>query len=452
VLVDPDDVGSYLRVVVTAANDSGSDTSTSEPTAVVVAAPAAPANTVAASVSGSAVAGEMLTADPGAWSGIPAPMLAYQWQRCSDGGDVGTCADIDGATDSTYVLSDPDDVAAFIRVVVTATNDSGSETSASVVTVAVGAAPVAPVAPANSVAASISGSAVAGQVLTADPGTWTGTPAPEIAFQWQRCSDSGDLGTCSDIQDATAGTHLLVDPDDVGVFVRVVVTATNDSGSETSMSELTAVVGAAPVAPVAPANSVAASISGSAVAGETLTAEPGTWTGTPAPTLTYQWQRCSDGGDLGTCSDIQDATAGTYLLVDPDDVGAYLRVVVTAANATGTAASTSELTAVVTAAPAAPANSVAASISGAAVAGEMLTADPGSWTGFPAPELAYQWQRCSDSGDLGTCADVDGATDSTYLLVDPDDVGSYIRVVVTAANDSGTDTSSSELTEQISGA
>ena len=83
------------------------------------------------------------------------------------------------------------------------------------------------------------------------------------------------------------------------------------------------------------------------------------------------------------------------------------------------------------------------------VAGETLTADPGTWTGFPAPDLAYQWQRCSDSGDPGTCSDIDGATDSTYVLVDPDDVGSYLRVVVTAANDSGSDTSTSELTDQV---
>ncbi len=196
---------------------------------------------------------------------------------------------------------------------------------------------------------------------------------------------------------------------------------------------------------------MAASITGSAVAGQTLMADPGTWTGFPAPDIAYQWQRCSDGGDLGTCAEIGGATGSTYLLVDPDDLAAYIRVVVTATNDSGSDTSTSELTAAVAAAPAAPANTVAASISGVAVAGEMLTADPGTWTGFPAPTLTYQWQQCSDSGDLGSCSDIDGATDSTYLVVDPDDVGFYIRVVVTATNDSGSDTSSSELTDQIAG-
>ena len=233
------------------------------------------------------------------------------------------------------------------------------------------------------------------------------------------------------------------------------VTATNDSGSDTSTSELTAAVDAAPVAAVAPANSVAASVSGSAVAGQTLTADPGTWSGTPAPDLTYQWQRCSDSGDPGTCADVDGATGATYVLVDPDDVGAYLRVVVTGTNDAGSDVSTSDVTAAVAAAvvaaPAAPANSVAASISGSAVAGETLTADPGTWSGTPAPTLTYQWQRCSDSGDPGTCADIGGAIDSTYLLVDPDDVAAFVRVVVTAANDSGSDTSTSELTDQVAG-
>jgi hypothetical protein len=325
---------------------------------VVEVAPAAPANTVAASISGSAVAGETLTADPGTWTGFPAPDLAYQWQRCSDSGDLETCADVDGATDSAYVLVDPDDVGSSLRVAVTAINDSGSDTSTSELTATVDRAPAAP---ANTVAASVSGSAVAGQTLTADPGPWSGTPAPTLTYQWQRCSDSGDLGTCADVGGAIDSTYVLVDPDDVAAFFRVVVTATNDSGSEMSRSDVTAAVAATPVAPAGPANTVAASISGSTVAGQILTADPGTWTGTPAPTLTYQWQRCSASGDPGTCSDIADATGGTYLLVDPDDVGGYLRVVVTATNATGAAASTSDLTAAVVAAPAELTDQVAGS-------------------------------------------------------------------------------------------
>ena len=438
-----DDVGRYIRVVVTGRNASGSDASTSLATAAVGVAPK---NTHAARIDDTTPGvGDVLTANRGSWDGLPAPTFTYQWQRCSDDSDPGACVDIDGATHSTYLLVDPDDVGSSIRVVVTGTNAYGSDTSTSAATAAVDPAPVAP---ANTVAASIGGEAIAGETLTADPGTWTGIPAPTFAYQWQRCSDGGDPGSCADIDDAADSTYVLVAPDDVGSSIRVVVTATNDAGSETSPSDVTAVV---EVAPAAPANTVAASIGGEAVAGETLTVDPGSWDGVPVPTLTYRWQRCSDGADPASCADIDGATDSTYVLVDPDDVGASIRVVVTATNDAGTETSPSDVTAVVEVAPAAPASTVAASISGSAVAGETLTADPGTWTGFPAPDIAYQWQRCSDSGDLGTCADIGGAIDSTYLLVDPDDVAAFVRVVVTAANDSGSDTSTSELTDQVAG-
>lgn len=47
-------------------------------------------------------------------------------------------------------------------------------------------------------------------------------------------------------------------------------------------------------AATAPVNTVAPSISGTVATGQTLTAHPGTWTGDPTPTITYQWERCSD--------------------------------------------------------------------------------------------------------------------------------------------------------------
>ena len=61
--------------------------------------------------------------------------------------------DIEGATDSTYLLVD-DDVDSYIRVVVTGTNGYGSDTSTSAATAAVAPAAGA-AAPANTVAASI---------------------------------------------------------------------------------------------------------------------------------------------------------------------------------------------------------------------------------------------------------------------------------------------------------
>src|SRR5204863_314886 len=80
------DLGATVRVLVTASNSGGQASASSTATAVVQAAASVPVNTVAPSVSGQAVAGQLLTASPGSWSGSPAPTFAYQWQRCDSGG------------------------------------------------------------------------------------------------------------------------------------------------------------------------------------------------------------------------------------------------------------------------------------------------------------------------------------------------------------------------------
>ena len=71
-------------------------------------------------------------------------------------------------------------------------------------------------------------------------------------------------------------------------------------------------------------NTVAPSISGTARVDALLTASPGTWTGTP--TLTYTWERCDEGG---VCAAIPDATADSYT-PDASDVGKTIRVIVAA--------------------------------------------------------------------------------------------------------------------------
>ena len=52
-----------------------------------------------------------------------------------------------------------------------------------------------------------------------------------------------------------------------------------------------------------PANTAEPTISGSPAQGQTLTAAPGTWTGTPAPTFAYQWLRCPPSGGAANGSD-----------------------------------------------------------------------------------------------------------------------------------------------------
>ncbi len=132
----------------------------------------------------------------------------------------------------------------------------------------VGGGTIGGVAPQNTVLPSLSGVVVQGQSLAADPGSWSGSPAPSFGYQWQRCDASGQ--GCADIASATNASYLLVGAD-VGGTVRVVVTGSNSAGQASAASAVSAVVAAAPQ------NTVLPSVSGVVVQGQSLAADPGSW-------------------------------------------------------------------------------------------------------------------------------------------------------------------------------
>ena len=121
------DVGSTMRVRVTATNADGSSAAQSEQTAVVapVTSSAAPKNTAPPTIAGTAKVGQTLTANEGTWSGNPTG-YAFQWQRCD--ADVVVCSNVVGATAKTYLVRIAD-LGYRLRVRVTARNDKGSATA-----------------------------------------------------------------------------------------------------------------------------------------------------------------------------------------------------------------------------------------------------------------------------------------------------------------------------------
>jgi RHS repeat-associated protein len=97
-----------------------------------------------------------------------------------------------------------------------------------------------------------------------------------------------------------------------------------------------------------PVETALPTISGELLVGQVLSAGAGSWSALPAPSYTYQWQRCNSAGE--SCSNISGATSATYTLASGDE-GHTLRVVVTATNSLGSAASTSPATPLLAGAP-----------------------------------------------------------------------------------------------------
>ncbi|HUZ83357.1 MAG TPA: hypothetical protein VMU66_01585, partial [Gaiellales bacterium] len=183
---------------------------------------------------------------------------------------------------------------------------------------------------------------------------------------------------------------------------------------------------------VAPVNSVPPSTSGTVSQGQTLTASNGSWSPTPT-SYAYQWQSSTDGGS--TWSSIAGATTATYT-VATGDLGNDLRVVVTATNSFGSTAQASAAAGPV--ASGKPVDTQAPSISGHPDQGQVLSVIS-TWNPS-ATTYTYQWQSSSDGGT--TWSNISGATASTYTPV-AGDLGSDIRVQVTASNTYGSTTAAS---------
>src|SRR5207244_4833104 len=155
----------------------------------------------------------------------------------------------------------------------------------------------------------IAGTLQQGSRLTATAGTWSGSGTITYAYLWYRCDATG--AHCSSVRGATKATYTQTSSD-VGHAIGLTVRATDSTGTTPAYSSLAGLVAGKPARVTATAQPT---LAGTPAVGQTLTVEPGTWSGSPA-TFAYAWLRCNANGRL--CAAIAGATAASYTLTIGD--------------------------------------------------------------------------------------------------------------------------------------
>jgi glucose/arabinose dehydrogenase len=93
-----------------------------------------------------------------------------------------------------------------------------------------------------------------------------------------------------------------------------------------------------------------------------------------------------------------------------------------------------------------PRNESKPTVSGEARQGRILTASAGTWSGTTPMTFAYQWLRCNKLGQ--SCVAIPAATNATYTPT-ASDVGSTLRITVTATNSFGSKSATSDPTPTV---
>ncbi|MHB9132351.1 MAG: tandem-95 repeat protein [Armatimonadota bacterium] len=285
-----------------------------------------PVNTVAPSITGTPHVGQTLTANPGTWNddkdsrGPETISYSYQWVRAT-AADGSGAEDLAGATNATYTVVMSDN-GKYLSVKVTAI-DSGTPGTAStlVQTGYLLVANTAPVITDGETKAVECDEDVAQGAFTF---TLQAIDPDGDALSWSTFLPSHGQASATETGTSTTVTYTP-DVDYYGPDSFDVQVSDGLGGVDTISVTVT-------VKPVndAPVNTVAPSITGTLHVGQTLTANPGTWTDekdslTSTITFTYQWQRSTDNQTWGN---ITGATGATNIPVAVDN-GQYLRVQVT---------------------------------------------------------------------------------------------------------------------------
>jgi hypothetical protein len=382
--------GKYIRLTVTRTNNA--DSISSEAVGPIIKLPL----TGTVSISGTVAVEQTLTANTSSLRG--SGTISYQWERADTA--TGPWVTI-GWNSNNYQLVGAD-LGKYIRLTISRANNAGNVSSAVTSAVAI---------PILTGTVSISGEARQDETLTAVTGSLGGIG--NITHQWQR-GDTANASAWTNIGSNSA-TYIPV-ASDVGKYIRLTVSRDGYSGSITSSTTSAIAL---------PLLTGTISITGTAKAGETLTAVTGSLGG--SGTITHQWQR-GDTANGSAWTNIGSNSA-TYIPV-ASDVGKYIRLTVSRAGNSGSVIS-SETSAVTIDAISGFATSV--TISGTPkVGGSALTT---TVTGSLRGTVSYQWQKAS-SPTASTWTNIGNSSYSSYSPVKAD-AGMYIRVTVSSNYYSG---------------
>ena len=295
----------------------------------------APINTVAPVVSPSSgpAGSTTFSTTNGTWSPDDADgVYGYQWQFYDSGSLYGS---ISGATSSTYTPSSNyvSVYGSVLRCRVTATNATGS-TSATSNEVTV----TTPVPTGGSVSISPTGTQLAGTTLTVSTTGWSNSPTSYSLRLYASTSNpptTGNLLVASSSSSSLTYTITNADAAAPAFYFKAFATATNSGGTSSQVESN--VVLSAPL-PVAPSGG-SVSLSGTGVAGTTLTATTSGWSGSPTSYNVYIYASTSNPpfmSDSLKASSASSSVSYTVTTFDASPPPYYFRAFATATNAAGT--------------------------------------------------------------------------------------------------------------------
>lgn len=330
--------------------------------------------------------------------------LSYQWYTVDSNGSYSAIANANGKTLKVLAAYRGKDIVCRV-------SDSSGHYSGYVETAR---KPVRNLAP----KVEISGSAVYGGKLTAAASGLPSGATYTYKYKWQRLSGSSWV----DIANSTDAEYML-GGEDVGKQVRVVVSTASNIYTVDDVSAISATVAKAKA-------SISVSISGTKNNSSRLTASVSGLPGAGANTVSYRWQRSSNGKSNWADSTAGDAKSNS-IQMQPNDVSWHYRCIVSATNPYYDIAST-------TSAAYGPiakstVSAARATISGNAVYGGTIKANVTNVPTVGTNSISYQWQY-SEDGKAWNDTRLDGCKTSSVTLSAVSCVGTQYRCVISVDN------------------